>query len=103
MAGRIRGVRLVILLTIAQLADLATEIIPRPRGWVSVEYNPLASALLTQPAIAVAAKFALLALVVSTTVIVGRTNPRLATGVVVVGIVAGCFGVASNSRLISWQ
>lgn len=88
---------LVALFTAAQLADLVTGFVARPRGWTGTEHNPLAAALLASPLLALAAKLALLALVVSTVVIVNRSHPRAALTVLIVGVAAGMVGAYSNS------
>ena len=87
----------VILLTVAQLADLITGYVQRPPGWTGIEHNPIAAALLATPLLAVAAKAALLALVVSTVAVVRSTRPRLAALVLVVGTAAGIVGALSNT------
>jgi hypothetical protein len=89
--------RLVALLTIAQLADLVTGFMERPRGWTGIEHNPLAAALLTNPVLALASKLALLALVVSVVAIIQRPKPRAAMLVLLIGIVAGLLGALSNT------
>jgi len=88
---------LAVLLTLAQLADLVTGYLERPAGWVGIERNPLAAALLANPALATAAKLALLALVVSVVAIIRVTRPRAAILVLVVGISAGIIGALSNA------
>ena len=100
-AGAANVLVFVILLTVAQLADLITGYVQRPSGWTSVEHNPIAATLLATPLLAVAAKAALLALVASTVAIVRPTRPRLAALVLLVGTAAGIVGALSNTtRLI---
>jgi hypothetical protein len=88
---------LAVLLTIAQLADLTTGYVERPEGWIGIERNPLAAALLANPALAIAAKLALLALVVSVVAIIRGTRPRAAIVVLGFGISAGIIGALSNA------
>ena len=88
---------LAVLLTLSQLADLVTGYLERPAGWVGIERNPLAAALLANPAMATAAKLALLALVVSVVAIIRVTRPRAAILVLMVGISAGIIGALSNA------
>jgi hypothetical protein len=84
---------LVIAFSAAQLADLVTALA------VAKELNPIAAAVAAEAMIGVALKTSLIALVVATADICGRTRPGLARFVLVVGTVAGLISALSNTRL----
>jgi hypothetical protein len=82
---------LVALLTLAQVADLATALC---HGALWYERNPVGAGLLTEPLAAMGTKAALVALLVAVYVVLGRG--RLATAVVATGAIAGAVGAWSN-------
>lgn len=83
-----------IALTLAQLADVVTALtMPSTKR----ELNPIAGAMLDEPVLAIAAKLALVSLLVAVYVIASRRRPRVATSVVLAGILAGVVGAVSNA------
>lgn len=61
------------------------------------EINPVAVGLVASPLAGIIAKVALVALLVATYVIVRRSRPMLARGVVFAGVLSGVIGAISNS------
>ena len=84
---------LVVAFTVAQVLDLASSLV------VAREMNPIVAAMVRQPALGFALKFALIALVVATAEICDRRRPGLARVVLLVGTLAGLIGALSNTHL----
>jgi hypothetical protein len=84
---------LVVAFTVAQLLDLASALV------VAREMNPIVAGMVKQPALGLALKFALIAMVVATAEICDRRRPGLARLVLVVGAIAGLVGTLSNTHL----
>jgi uncharacterized membrane protein YozB (DUF420 family) len=84
----------IVLLTVAQVADLVTALNMAPG---KVELNPVGAELLALPLAAVAAKAALLGLLASVVAIIRHRRPQLARLIVLAGINAGVVGALSNS------
>ena len=96
LATRARTVSLgwlVVAFTVAQLLDLISALV------VAREMNPIVAGMVRQPALGVALKFALIALVVATAEICDRRRPALARLVLVIGTLAGLVGALSNTHL----
>jgi hypothetical protein len=84
---------LVAAFTGAQLLDLVSSLV------VAREMNPIVAAMVREPALGFALKFALIALVVATAEICDRRRPGLARLVLIVGTLAGLIGALSNTHL----
>lgn len=84
---------LVVLFTVAQLADLLTALV------VAQELNPIVTGLANQPILGFALKVALIAFVVATAEICDRRRPALARLVLIIGTLAGLAGALSNTHL----
>ena len=86
------------LLIIAHVADYATFVVMVGRGGLGTEMNPLVATIAEDWGLALltVAKFATVLLVAATFLIVGRSRPRLATGVLAFGVFIGGLGTMSN-------
>jgi hypothetical protein len=86
------------LLILAHAMDYATFLAMIVRHGISIELNPLVSALARDYGLALltAAKVAAVLLVAATFMHLARTHPRAARSVLGVGIVVGTFGAFSN-------
>ena len=90
------------LLIIAHIADYTTFMVMVARFGLGKELNPIVATLAEDWGIALltVAKFATVLFVAATFLIVGKTRPRLAVGVLVFGIFIGALGAFSNVATI---
>ncbi|MGD8487229.1 MAG: hypothetical protein PVH07_11380 [Chloroflexota bacterium] len=90
------------LLIIAHIADYTTFVFMVARHGLGAEANPLVAMLAEEWGLALltVAKFATVLFVAATFLIVGRTRPRLAAGVLAFGIFIGSLGAVSNVATI---
>jgi hypothetical protein len=90
------------LLIAAHLADYVTFLVMVMRNGIGAELNPVVVRIATEGGLAplTMAKFSTVLFLAATFIIVSRTRPRLAAGVLAFGILGGAFGAFSN--IISW-
>jgi hypothetical protein len=90
------------LLIVTQLADWVTFVVMVARHGMKAELNPIVARLAQEHGLFLltAAKLSAVVLVATTFLIVGRTRPRLAAAVLVVGVVSGGIGAFSNVATI---
>lgn len=90
------------LLILAHMADYGTFVLMVVRGGISTEINPIVATIAEEYGLALltVAKFAAVLLVAATFMIVGRTHPRVAAGVLTIGIALGGLGALSNVATI---
>ena len=86
------------LLIIAHIADYTTFVVMVAAHGLDKELNPLVVRLHAEYGLALltVAKFATVLFVAATFVVVGRSRPKLATMVLIIGIVVGWLGAFSN-------
>ncbi len=86
------------LLITAHLADYGTFVVMVAKGGLGTELNPIVVRILDDWGLALltVAKFSAVLLVASVFLLVGRTKPRLAAGVLVFGVFIGALGAYSN-------
>lgn len=87
------------LLILAHMADYLTFLVMVARHGISSEANPIVASLAQDHGILMLtlAKTAAVLLVASTFLVVGRTRPRVAAGVLTVGVVMGGIGAITNA------
>ena len=85
-------------LIFAHVADYTTFVIMVTRHGIGTELNPLVIKIAEEHGLALltVAKFATVLLVATTFLIVGRTRPKVAASVLVIGVLVGGFGAISN-------
>jgi hypothetical protein len=90
------------LLILAHAADYVTFLVMVGRHGIGTELNPLVVKLATEHGVLILtlAKTSAVLLVASTFLVVGRTRPRLAGSVLVLGVVLGGLGALSNLATI---
>ena len=90
------------LLIIAHVADYTTFVVMIMRHGLQAELNPIVTKLATEHGLALLtiSKFATVLLVASVFLVVGRTRPKLAAGVLGIGVFVGTFGAWSNLATI---
>ena len=88
------------ILILAHVADYATFVFMTARHGLGAELNPLVATIFEDWGLALltVAKFATVLLVASVFLVVGRTRPRLAVGVLAVGVFVGTLG----GRMLTW-
>ena len=88
----------IVLLILAHAADYVTFLAMVMRHGLRAEYNPLVVTLAREHGILLLtlAKVSAVLLVASTFLIVARTRPKLAGGVLVIGVLLGGLGALSN-------
>lgn len=86
------------LLILAHAADYVTFLVMVARHGLGAEFNPIVVTLAREHGLLLLtlAKVSAVLLVASTFLVVARTRPRLAGGVLVVGVVLGGLGALSN-------
>ena len=86
------------LLIIVHVTDYVTFVFMVGRGGLGTEMNPLVATIAEDWGLALltVAKFATVLLVAATFLIVGRSRPRLAAGVLAFGVFIGSLGTMSN-------
>jgi len=86
------------LLIVAHVADYGTFMVMIVRRGIDTELNPIVSTLAEEHGLALLtlAKFATVLLVAATFMIVSRTRPRIAAGVLTFGVLVGSLGAVSN-------
>jgi hypothetical protein len=90
------------LLILAHVADYTTFLVMVTRHGLETELNPLVATIFADwglPLLTVA-KFATVLLVATVFLIVGRSRPRTAGAVLVVGVLVGTLGAFSNLATI---
>ena len=87
------------LLILAHVGDYLTFVVMVTRHGIDSEANPIVASLVQEHGLLVLtlAKTAAVLLVASTFLVVGRTRPRLAAGVLGVGVLMGGLGALSNA------
>jgi hypothetical protein len=87
------------VLIVAHLADYLTFVVMITRHGLDSEANPIVSTLAQEHGFLVLtiAKTAAVLLVASTFLVVGRTRPRMAAGVLGVGVFVGGLGALTNA------
>jgi hypothetical protein len=90
------------LLIVAHMADYLTFIVMVARHGIVSEANPIVASLALEHGILVLtlAKTAAVLLVASTFLVVGRTRPRVAAGVLTVGVIVGGLGAITNAAAL---
>ena len=90
------------LLIIAHIADYTTFVVMVSRLGLHTELNPLVVTILTDHGLALltVAKFSTVLLVAAVFLIVGRTRPKVAAGVLMFGVFIGGLGAFSNIATI---
>jgi hypothetical protein len=90
------------LLILAHAADYVTFLVMVGRHGIGTELNPLVVKLAVDHGVLILtlAKTSAVLLVASTFLVVGRTRPRLAGSVLVLGVVLGGLGALSNLATI---
>jgi len=90
------------LLIFAHVADYMTFVVMVAGQGLGTELNPLVVTIAEDFGLLLLtiAKFSTVLLVAATFLIVGRTRPRLAVGVLVLGIFVGALGAFSNIATI---
>ncbi len=90
------------LLIIAHIADYTTFLVMVDRRGLQAELNPLVVTILADHGLALltVAKFATVLLVAAVFLIVGRTRPKVAAGVLMFGVFIGGLGAFSNIATI---
>lgn len=90
------------LLVLAHMADYGTFVVMVVRGGLTTELNPIVVTIAEEHGLALltVAKFAAVLLVTTTFLIVGRTHPRVAAGVLTIGVAVGGLGALSNIATI---
>jgi adenine deaminase len=90
------------LLIIAHLADYTTFLVMVHRHGTGAELNPIVTSLISEWGLSLltVAKFSTVLLLASVVIIVGRTRPRMAAGVLTIGILVGGLGALSNLATI---
>lgn len=86
------------VLILAHIADYTTFMVMVTRQGLGAELNPLVATIFEDwglPLLTVA-KFATVLLVAAVFLVVGRERPKLATGVLAVGVFIGALGTLSN-------
>lgn len=86
------------VLILAHLADYGTFAIMVVRRGLGMELNPIVVTIAEEHGFALltVAKFATVLLVAATFLIVSRTRPKVAAGVLAVGVFVGSLGAISN-------
>jgi hypothetical protein len=86
------------LLIFAHAADYVTFVAMVMRHGLQAEYNPFVVTLAREYGFLplTFAKFSAVLLLASTFLVVGRTRPKLAAGVLVIGVLLGGLGAVSN-------
>ena len=86
------------VLILAHMADYATFVVMVVRNGIGTELNPIVATIAEDHGLALltVAKFATVLLVAATFLIVGRTRPKVAAGVLAVGVLVGGLGAISN-------
>ena len=86
------------LLIIAHIADYTTFVVMVSRNGLQTELNPLVATIFADYGLALltVAKFATVLLVAAVFLIVGRTRPKVAAGVLMFGVLIGGLGAFSN-------
>ena len=90
------------VLILAHVADYTTFVLMVVRNGIGFEINPIVAMIAEDyglPLLTVA-KFATVLLVAATFLIVGRTRPKVAASVLVIGIMVGSLGAVSNLATI---
>jgi hypothetical protein len=90
------------LLILAHVADYTTFLVMVTRHGLETELNPLVATIFADwglPLLTVA-KFATVLLVATVFLVVGRSRPRMAGAVLVVGVLVGALGAFSNLATI---
>ncbi len=90
------------LLIIAHIADYTTFVVMVARHGLQAEMNPLVVTILADHGLALltVAKLATVLLVAAVFLIVGRTRPKVAAGVLTFGVLIGGLGAFSNIATI---
>lgn len=90
------------LLILAHAADYVTFLVMVARHGLGSELNPLVVTIAQEHGVLVLtlAKASAVLLVASTFLVVGRTRPKLAGSVLVIGVVLGGLGALSNLATI---
>ena len=91
------------LLIIAHVADYTTFVVMVALKGLETELNPLVATIAADYGLALltVAKFATVLLVAAVFLIVGRTRPRVAAGVLAFGVFIGGLGAFSNLATIN--
>lgn len=86
------------LLILAHLADYVTFVLMVARHGLQAEVNPIVATIAQDHGLLLLtlAKVATVLLVASVFLVVGRTRPRLAAGVLLFGVLVGGLGAFSN-------
>lgn len=86
------------LLILAHMADYGTFVVMVARRGLGVELNPVVATIAQDGGLALltVAKFSTVLLVAAVFLIVGRTRPKLAGGVLAFGVFIGAVGAYSN-------
>jgi hypothetical protein len=90
------------LLIFAHVADYMTFVVMVARDGLGTELNPLVATITEDFGLMMLTigKFSTVLLVAATFLIVGRTRPKMAVGVLVFGIFVGALGAFSNVATI---
>ena len=88
----------ILVLILAHMADYATFMVMVVRHGLGAEFNPLVATLTEEHGLLLLTitKLCTVLLVASTFLVVGRTRPRMAAGVLGFGVFIGTFGAFSN-------
>lgn len=90
------------VLVLAHAADYATFMVMVARHGLGTELNPIVVTIAQEHGLALLtlAKTASVLLVAATFLVLARSRPRIATGVLVVGVMVGGLGTLSNVATI---
>ena len=90
------------VLVFAHLADYVTFLVMVARNGISTEVNPLVATIAQDYGLALltVAKASAVLLVASTFLVVGRSRPKVAASVLIVGVFIGGVGALSNIATI---
>ena len=88
----------ILLLIVAHMADYVTFMVMVVRHGLGAELNPLVATLTEEHGLLLLTitKLCTVLLVASTFLVVGRTRPKIAAGVLAFGVFVGSFGAFSN-------
>ena len=88
----------ILVLILAHMADYATFMVMVVRHGLGAELNPLVATLTEEHGLLLLTitKLCTVLLVATTFLVVGRTRPRMAAGVLGFGVFIGTFGAFSN-------
>ena len=91
------------VLILAHLADYTTFMVMVVRHGLGTELNPIVVTIAEEHGLALltVAKFATVLLVATTFLVIGRTRPKVAAAVLLIGVFVGGLGAVSNVIAIS--